>query len=63
MDVAEKKYVNAQELNDNNPFKVYYFPSDDTKPYEMVYRTDGCFENDFGEGFFDEAEKLAFKIL
>lgn len=43
-------------------YKVYYFP-EKTEPYEMIYQEDGCFENDFGEGFFDEAANLAIEIL
>ena len=48
-----------------NPFKVYYFnASDSEKPYyEIEYQKDGCFSNDFGKGFFDEASNLAFEIL
>ena len=58
--VAEgNKAVNAVE----NRFKVYYLPDDDTLPYEMVYRTDGKFLNEFGTGFFDEANNLLFDIL
>jgi len=60
--VAEKKYANEDQLKDKNPFKVYYFPSDGL-PYEMIYRTDGNFSNDFGKGFFDEATKLLFEII
>ncbi|MBP3737769.1 MAG: AAA family ATPase [Muribaculaceae bacterium] len=60
--VAEANYADDKELKEKNPFMVYFMP-DNGKPYEMVYRTDGCFENDFGNGFFDEAEKLAFRIL
>ena len=44
------------------PFKVYYIPNDG-KPYEMVYRADGKFSNEFGSGFFDEANNLLFDIL
>ena len=47
----------------DNPFKVYYLPSDGSVPYEMVYRTDGKFSNEFGTGFFDEANNLLFDIL
>lgn len=61
--VAEQKFVNEEDLKNNNSFKVYYLPTDDSLPYELLYRTDGCFANDFGEGFFDEAEKLAFQVL
>ena len=61
--VAEQKYISEEDLKKNNLFKVYYLPTDDNQPYELLYRTDGCFANDFGEGFFDEAEKLAFQVL
>ena len=57
--VAEAK--NA--VNFDNPFKVYYLPNDGKKPYEMIYRTDGKFSNDFGIGFFDEAANLAFELF
>lgn len=61
--VAEDNFVDDNELKEKNCFKVYYLPGDGKEPYEMVYRTDGCFKNDFGEGFYDEAENLAFKVL
>lgn len=61
--VSEEDFKDEEDLRKNNKFKVYYFPSEGEKPYEMQYRIDGCFANDFGEGFFDEAENLAFKIL
>lgn len=60
--VAEQKYKDEKELNENNPFKVYFFPQD-KDPYPMNYRTDGKFSNEFGTGFFDEAANLAFKIF
>ncbi len=58
-----------------NPFRVYYFPQDEWSnrkegvfdeenlPYEMVFRSDGKFSNEFGSGFLDEATNLAFEIL
>lgn len=58
-----------------NPFRVYYFPQDEWSnrkegvfdeenlPYEMVFRPDGKFSNEFGSGFLDEATNLAFEIL
>lgn len=61
--VADHKFINEEILKKNNPFKVYYLPTDNKPCYELIYRTDGCFANDFGEGFFDEAEKLAFQVL
>ena len=61
--VQEEHFVDDSELKEHNKFKIYYLPNDGSLPYEMIYRTDGCFANDFGEGFFDEAENLAFKVL
>ena len=61
--VSEEDFIDEEDLRKGNKFKVYYFPSEGDLPYEMQYRIDGCFANDFGEGFFDEAENLAFKIL
>jgi hypothetical protein len=60
--VAESGYKTEKELEEKNPFKVYYFP-EEGMPYDMKYRTDGCFSNEFGHGFFDEASKLAFKLF
>ena len=62
--VADNDYKTEEELKDNNSFKVFYFPSAKEKqPYEMEYRTDGNFSNEFGTGFFDEATQLLYKIL
>lgn len=46
----------------NNPFRVYYFPNDGI-PYDMVYQTNGHFEESFGEGFFDEAGKWTRELM
>ena len=60
--VAHQKYKNNEDLKNQNPFKVYYFPTDG-QPYEMQYRIDGNFSNDFGKGFYDEANNLLFEII
>lgn len=60
--VAQLKYKSLKKLIEENPFKVYYFPSEG-QPYEMLYRTDGNFSNDFGKGFYDEANNLLFEII
>lgn len=60
--ISKKQYTNQESLYKNSPFKVYYIPKND-KPYEMIYRKDGNFENDFGTGFYDEATNLAFQTL
>ena len=52
-----------EEVEDmEHPFKVYYFPNNGN-PYDMKYREDGCFAEEFGTGFFDEASNQAFKLF
>lgn len=58
--VAEMN-LTEEELEKQNPFKVYYFPAEDL-PYDMKYTTSGRFDNSFGEGFFDEASSSALTI-
>ena len=55
--VADCDFKDEDQLNSQNPFRVFYIPSDDTSPYEMIYTRSGRFVNKFGEGFFDEAGK------
>lgn len=47
---------------EDNPFRVYYFPSEGL-PQDMMYRPDGKFDEEFGRGFYDEATSLAFQVL
>lgn len=61
--VAKEHFASQEELLKASPFKVIYFPSDGKFPYDMLYRPDGKFENEFGHGFFDEASNLIFDIL
>lgn len=61
--VAKERYGNEMELRKNSPFKVIYFPGEGKLPYDMLYRPDGKFSNEFGTGFFDEASNLIFDIL
>ena len=60
--VIVSKHFNTDEKIKNNPFKVYYFPAEGV-PYEVKYRPNGRFENEFGKGFFDEAANLTFKLF
>jgi len=60
--VGDQGYKTQKELNEDNPFKVYYFPQN-TRPYEMVFTPSGLFENDFDSGFFDEATRHQLKLL
>ena len=59
--VAEMN-LSEEELEKQNPFKVYYFPADGV-PYDMKYRRDGRFAEEFGAGFFDEASNLAISLF
>lgn len=59
--VAERKFRSEEEINNKCPFKVYYFPQDGT-PYDMKYQTNGRFERQFGNGFFDEASTSALTL-
>lgn len=69
--VRKSQVLVREEINrsafslENNPFVVYYFNANNPKEpyYLMVYRTDGKFSNEFGTGFFDEANNLLFDIL
>lgn len=60
--VAQRKYESQDVLEKECPYKVYYFPENDT-PYKMSYRVDGKFSNKFGSGFFDEASNLSFDLF
>lgn len=60
--VAGQNYKTDKDMMENNPFKVYYFPSN-KNPYDMKFRTDGNFSEEFGSGFYDEATNLLFKII
>ncbi|MCK0179674.1 AAA family ATPase [Flavobacteriaceae bacterium S0862] len=57
----KEEYGDKDSLNPN-PFKTFYFPIDDS-PYEMRYRKDGAFMDEFRKGFFEVSSDLAFDIL
>lgn len=59
--VAEMN-LSEEELEKQNPFKVYYFPHNGSA-YDMKYLPSGRFDNKFGEGFFDESAKWHMEIL
>ena len=59
--VAKQKYKNAEELEERNPFVVYYIPRD-KEAYDMKYLLSGRFARKFGKGFFDAASELAFGL-
>jgi len=49
-------------VNRELPFKVYYFDKE-KGPYQMTYREDGIFRENFGTGFFDVASQHAVQLL
>lgn len=59
--VAERRFVNEEALESQNPFKVYYFPEEGL-PYKMIYQISGRFDNRFGDGFFDESSMQSILI-
>ena len=59
--IVGENYPTQESLKDN-PFKVYYFPSEG-EPYDMGYRTTGSFSEPFGSGFYDEAAKMDMEIF
>lgn len=59
---SEQRYEFLEELNEKNPFRVYYIDKDSLL-YDMCYRTNGLFTEKFGEGFMDEASKLHMMLL
>lgn len=60
--VAHGKYKDDKDAMSNSPYAVYYFPKEG-EPYQMQFRKNGKFSNEFGAGFFDEAANLAFEIF
>lgn len=59
---SEQRYESLEELNEKNPFRVYYIDKDSLL-YDMCYRTNGLFTEKIGEGFMDEASKLHMMLL
>ena len=57
-----KKNEYEKEPNDN-PFSIIYFDKETNKTWNMKYRQDGKFSNDFGKGFYDESNMLLFELL
>lgn len=59
--VAEKELEIAPN---ENPFCVFYFPKENGQlPYRMNYNSDGVFDRNFGEGFFDAASSSTLELL
>jgi AAA15 family ATPase/GTPase len=57
--VKENEFESKQNFN---PFTVIYFDKDSTQ-WNINYREDGKFIEDFGKGFYDEATLLTLNLL
>ena len=56
-------YLDSVSSGKGNPYSIYYFPSKGAAdPYEMILSSNGHFENNFGEGFYDAAASDALKL-
>lgn len=60
--VAEMEFADQEDLNENCPIATYYFPTEG-EPYKMEYTPRGNFEHPFGDGFYDEADNLAMRLM
>lgn len=62
--VAQLKCEDMEELEEKNPFKIYYFNNTDSEePYfDLGFRTNGMFKREMGTGFLDEADNLFLQI-
>lgn len=54
--------VSKQQGEKEAPFTVYYL-GETEQPQKMIYQDNGTFQNDFGEGFYDESIKLTEEIV
>ena len=59
--VAEGGYKNEKDLEENCPFKVYYFPKEGD-PYDMEYSITGRFGKPFGKNFYDASAQDAIAL-
>lgn len=59
--VAEAKFKNEKDLEENCPFKVYYFPQEG-EPYDMEYTITGRFNKPFGKYFYDASARDAVAL-
>lgn len=61
--VQESGY-SEEELKEENPITVFYFPTEREKqPYDMEYLPNGLFAKKFDSGFFDEAGNKAIQLM
>lgn len=60
--VGDMECKSMEEVDEKNPFKVFYFPSNGV-PYDMGIAPTGKFLRNFDEGFFDVAAKLNMEVI
>ena len=60
--VGDMECKSQEEVDEMNPFKVFYFPSNGV-PYDMGMAPTGKFLRNFDEGFFDVAAKLNMEVI
>ena len=60
--VANENYKDQKDVDENNKFRVYYFPKNGL-PYDMGYTQNGRFVEKFEDGFFDEAGKWHLELI
>lgn len=60
--VGLSKGLLDNDIENTNPFRVYYFHVDEG-PYEMKYTSEGKFNRNFGEGFYDVSSKSTMELL
>lgn len=62
--VAKKKYHTTEEMDGDNPFRVFYFDKANAEVpfYQMRYGTNGRFIESFGSGFYDAAGQLSMEL-
>ncbi len=59
--VSEGEFKNEKDLEENCPFRVYYFPKDG-EPYDMEYTITGRFGKQFGKNFYDASARDAVEL-
>lgn len=67
--IRKLQYLIAKGTIDQNLVSLYYFydprnlPEGEAQVKKINIRKDGMLEDDFGEGFYDEATRLTFELL
>ena len=59
--VSNVNYKDQKDVDENNVFRVYYFPTKEL-PYSMGYNQNGRFVEKFDSGFFDVASENSINL-